>query len=608
MLQGIQGLIGGSFDYSQMLGQGGGAIMRGAPLKIIMAFDSRPSWFVLGGKNMKTIQDLKGKQLAVSSFGAALDQMTRELLPRFGMEPMRDVILRAIEPPPNRLAALLSGAVDAAVLTHTETIIARRQGFNELIFFGDHIEFVSAGVVATERNISQRPDFVRRFIRGALKTFYWIKANEKEVVARLAKATKSSEADGLELYRTGLKLFSRDGTIPRNLQERMISLQRKVLQVEKEVTPESVYDFSFVRAGNKELGKGDSSMSTLDQPILIANVNYHVGHWVAIYVAEEQGFFKQEGLTRYEYERGGLLPGPSESQTLGLAIKEHGVDIATAVDTESAITQRVKGADVYIVGGWRYTPFLKWYGSKHITDMSKLRGGKIGVRENSADGGGLVEFFIEEALKEVGVNPETEVEMVQDPVFGYRNNPAHIDMLRSGKVNAITSSPPFSDELEREGYPVILDPNVVFPRRPGKVTVAPRRTIEQRSEELKAYFRAITRTFWFMRDVKNFEYLHDLETRLRKLTHNEDEQRLFIASAPDRVDSWALPMDGGIERPALERIIGEMVKRGRLERPIPVGEVFKDDAVREAYRDVSTRGELKPAFNNAMAAVEKYGF
>jgi NMT1/THI5 like protein len=77
MLQGIQGLIGGSFDYSQMLGQGGGAIMRGAPLKIIMAFDSRPSWFLLGTKNMKTIRDLRGKQLAVSSFGAALDQISR---------------------------------------------------------------------------------------------------------------------------------------------------------------------------------------------------------------------------------------------------------------------------------------------------------------------------------------------------------------------------------------------------------------------------------------------------------------------------------------------------------------------------------------------------
>ena len=163
-----------------------------------MAFDTRPSWFVIGMKNLKTIHDLKGKHWPFRAL-APRSPNDPELLPRFGMEPMRDVILRAIEPPPNRLAALLSGAVDAAVLTHPETIIARRQGFNQLLFFGDHIEFVSAGVVATERNISQKPDFVRRFIRGALRTFYWLKENEKEVVARLAKATKSSEADGLAL-------------------------------------------------------------------------------------------------------------------------------------------------------------------------------------------------------------------------------------------------------------------------------------------------------------------------------------------------------------------------------------------------------------------------
>jgi len=349
-------------------------------------------------------------------------------------------------------------------------------------------------------------------------------------------------------------------------------------------------------------------MSILDQNILIANVNYHVGHWVAIYVAEEQGFFKEEGLKGYEYERGGLLPGPCEHMALALAIKEHGVDIATAVDTESAIVQRAQGADVYIVGGWRYTPFLKWYGSKHITDLSKLRGGKIGVRESSADGGGLVEFFIEEALKEAGVDPATEVEMVQDRAFGYRNDPKHIEMLREGKVNAITSSPPFSDDLEKEGYPVILDPNVVFPRRPGKVTVAPRRTFEQRGEELKAYFRAIIRSFWFMRDINNFDYLYHLEERFRKFTHNEDERSLFIASAPDRVDSWALPIDGGIERQALERIMQEMVKRGKLKRPLPVGDLFKDDAVRQAYQEVSSRAKLKPNYDKAMAVVEQYGF
>jgi NMT1-like family len=347
-------------------------------------------------------------------------------------------------------------------------------------------------------------------------------------------------------------------------------------------------------------------MSTLDQPILIANSNYHVGHQVALAVAREQGYFNQEGLNEYEYDSRGLIPGPLERQGLALAMKNHGVDIATAVDVEAAIHQRAAGADIYIVGGWRYTPFLKWYGAKHVTDMSKLRGGRIGMREKE----GLVEVFITDALRQAGVDPFREVHWVYDPVFGYRNNPAHMEMLRSGKIEAITSQPPFADQLEREGYPMILDPNKVFPRRPGKLTVATRQMIENRAAELKAYFRVIIRTFWFMRDVKNFEYLKDLEARLRKTsTHNEDERGVVaIVTSPDRVESWALPIDGAIAPSAIERIVDEMIKAGKLVRAIPVKDILCDGPVTEAYQEVSARPELKPALNIALAAQAKYGF
>ena len=347
-------------------------------------------------------------------------------------------------------------------------------------------------------------------------------------------------------------------------------------------------------------------MSTLDQPILIANSNYHVGHQVAIFVAEEQGFFNQEGLKEYEYDARGLIPGPLERDGLAMAITNHGVDIATAVDVEAAIYQRSLGAEVYIVGGWRYTPFLRWYGAKHLTDMSKLRGGRIGMREKE----GLVQVFITNALEAAGVDPEKEVEWVYDPVFGYRNNPAHMEMLRSGKIDAITSQPPFSDQLEREGYPMILDPNTVFPRRPGKLTVATGQTIEKRTEELRAYFRAIIRAFWFMRDVTNFEYLRDLEKRLRRTnTHNEDERGVVaIVTAPDRVESWAIPIDGGIAPAAVQRIADEMVKSGKLTRSMSAKDIVRDDAVKQAFKEVSSRAELKTAFGIAVAAQEKYGF
>ena len=256
MLPGIQGLVAGSFHFSQILGQGAGAILRGVPLKIVMVFDTRPLNWLFARKEIKSVQDLKGgKQIAVSSFGAALDQMTRDLLPKRGIDPQKDVVLRAIEPTPNRLAALMSGAVDAAVVNQMDRIIAKKNGFNELLFYGDDLEFVTAGAVTTERMLAQRPDLVQRFLRGTLRGFHWLKSSEKEVVGRMLPLMKISESEAIDVYRAWLRVMSVDGTIPRGLQEKMIAFQRKSLKVEREVAPENVYDLSIVRSLNEDLRK-----------------------------------------------------------------------------------------------------------------------------------------------------------------------------------------------------------------------------------------------------------------------------------------------------------------------------------------------------------------
>ncbi len=259
MLPGIQGLVGGNFDFTQILGQSAGAILRGLPLKIIMVFDTRPLNWLYGTKNIRSLQDLKGdKQIAVSSFGAALDQMTRELLLKNGIEPQRDVVLRAVEPTPNRLAALMSGAIDAAVLNQLDSLIAKRNGFNELLFYGDHLEFVTAGIAVAEKTLAQRPDFVRRFVRGTLKGFWWFKSNPGELVSRISKSMKLSESEAAYVYRAAIRVMSADGTIPSSLQNKMLAFQRKALKVERDVSPESVYDFTLVRSLNKELGRAGS--------------------------------------------------------------------------------------------------------------------------------------------------------------------------------------------------------------------------------------------------------------------------------------------------------------------------------------------------------------
>ena len=155
MLPGIQGLVGGSFHFSQILGQGAGAILRGVPLRIVMVFDTRPLNWLFARKEIRSLQELKGgKQIAVSSFGAALDQMTRDLLPRCAASIRKKT--SCCEPssrprPSVPSAALMSGAVDAAVVNQMDRIIAKKNGFNELLFYGDDLEFVTAGAVTTEK-------------------------------------------------------------------------------------------------------------------------------------------------------------------------------------------------------------------------------------------------------------------------------------------------------------------------------------------------------------------------------------------------------------------------------------------------------------------------
>ena len=254
---GIQGLVGGSFEFSQILGQTSAAILHGAPLKNVMVFDTRPLFWFFGGKRVKRIQDLKGgKLIGVSSLSANTDQMTREVLALNGIDPRKDVVIQGTGTGAIRLAALLGGSLDAAITNPTESIMARKQGLNELFFYGDYdLNIVSGGVAVTERMLKEKPELVRRFLRATVRALLWFRGNEKDAIARMAEGFKISRDDALGIYKATLKSYTQDGTMSRETQEKIINFQRKQLKVEAEVAPESVYDFTMLRAINDEIKK-----------------------------------------------------------------------------------------------------------------------------------------------------------------------------------------------------------------------------------------------------------------------------------------------------------------------------------------------------------------
>jgi len=90
-------------------------------------------WRVFSTPDVKTVTDLKGKKIGVTTFGSQEDSVIRFILKERGLLPDRDFALVAVGGAPTRLAALSKGVIQASVFIPPQDIAAEKLGLHELI-------------------------------------------------------------------------------------------------------------------------------------------------------------------------------------------------------------------------------------------------------------------------------------------------------------------------------------------------------------------------------------------------------------------------------------------------------------------------------------------
>ena len=161
--------VRGDLDYSAAVNGIIQGIVRGAPAKILACAVDRPLQSFIARKDIRGPRDLKGKKVAGSTTGGTATLMADAALKYFGLESGRDVSVIPLRD--NRLTALESGTVDAALLGVPENIIAVDKGYNELLFLGDVLSFPQNGFGASAKKIQENPDEVYRMVRATLRGF-----------------------------------------------------------------------------------------------------------------------------------------------------------------------------------------------------------------------------------------------------------------------------------------------------------------------------------------------------------------------------------------------------------------------------------------------------
>jgi hypothetical protein len=117
------------------------------------------------------------------------------------------------------------------------------------------------------------------------------------------------------------------------------------------------------------------------------------------------------------------------------------------------------------------------------------------------------------------------------------------------------------------------------------------------------------RAYWFVRDMpKNFEYLYNLERRLRCASPDPEEREIkFAGESPQHLEAMPFPIDGLAT--GFEDLLRDEKAVGDLNYDVPpISEVSAQDLVTEVFNELRARPELQEEFNRVRAAARRWGY
>jgi NitT/TauT family transport system substrate-binding protein len=251
-------LAAGNVDYNLILQSVVTGNLRGLPIKVVGILIERPNHVIVVNPNVNTFADLRGRKIAVSSFGSLTDILARLTAEHFKLNPKQDIQFVAAGSGSGRIAQLDSGFVDAAVVTPPSDLIAESRGFKTLVRTQDILVFPVNGVGVSEQKLKNNRGEVKRVLRALLKANRFVLDNRKGSIDILQKWGQSSLATAEQAYTAAAANYSRNLLVPKEALEKVIESTRLNLDVKKDVSLGDVFDLSIVREILKEMGESAS--------------------------------------------------------------------------------------------------------------------------------------------------------------------------------------------------------------------------------------------------------------------------------------------------------------------------------------------------------------
>lgn len=209
-----QAMTADGIDVGLGSGPGLAFIVKGSPVKGIAAMADPPLTFALVVRNdgdVKTLDELKGKKVGVSTVGSVTGWLVGETARRQGWG-YEGMVLTPVGDDASRVAAVKTKAIDGAVVNLSVALNYVQRGEGRILLrFTDLKDFHVHVIFATDKAIASRPESLRKFLAGWFETIAFMRKDKAATIAIAKDVMGTDEPTTAGIYEAMMPMFNDDG-------------------------------------------------------------------------------------------------------------------------------------------------------------------------------------------------------------------------------------------------------------------------------------------------------------------------------------------------------------------------------------------------------------
>jgi ABC-type nitrate/sulfonate/bicarbonate transport system substrate-binding protein len=242
-----QALMAGDLHFSTSAGSALTAMLRGAEIKVIYTNIDRPGYQLWSGQpEIKTLKDLVGKKVGVTSRGDTQELSVRLLLRKHGID-ANSVVYIPVGFGGTRLAALQTGTVEAVPLGAGDFAQLKQPKGHMLGDTEKEIRFAYVGLAVSSRLLTRQPQLVERFLRSVIKGREYARRYREQTIPILGKYTQRKREFNEIDYDSTLPVLTAEGWVSDEILKEDVAMRAELANVHPPSDYSKFFDYSVVK-------------------------------------------------------------------------------------------------------------------------------------------------------------------------------------------------------------------------------------------------------------------------------------------------------------------------------------------------------------------------